>query len=341
LRQLRSLGPWPPAFVPDPGNRVSGQPLAAELGRRLFNDPRMSPVGYVACVSCHQTDRAFTDRKARAHGLADLPRNTPTLLNVRLQRGFGWGGASDSLWLASLRPMLDAREFDSTPQVVARIYVRDESLAACYRAVFGYAPAEPAERTMVDTAKALAAYLETLLTPRSSFDDFRDALLRGDAVRAAAYPAAAQRGLKLFIGPLGCVACHAGPNFSAGGFHRAGAVQPARAQAVRELRASRFNLLGEHNDDPTRANEAITRRLLATPGRATAVRTPGLRGVAWTGPYRHDGRAEDLRHAAVHRWDDGLAKRPRPDAAQVDDLLAFLHSLGDTPWRPPESRDCP
>lgn len=340
LHQLRALGPWPPAFVPDPGNRVSGRPLAAELGRRLFNDPRMSPVGYVACVSCHQTDRAFTDRKARAHGLADLPHNTPTLFNVRLQRWFGWGGASDSLWLASLRPMLDAREFDSTPALVARIYQRDESLAACYRAVFGYAPGEPVERTMVDSAKALAAYLETLLTPRASFDDFRDALLRGDAARAAAYPGLAQRGLKLFIGPLGCVGCHAGANFSDGAFHRAGASKALRAQGLSELRASRFNLLGAYNDDASRANATATHSAAAGPADA-AVRTPGLRSVALTAPYRHDGRADDLRRAALHAWDDGLAKRPRPDAAQVDELLAFLHTLADVPWRAPPPRDCP
>lgn len=69
LRHLQILGPWPPPTRTDPSNRVSCQPRAVELGRRLFRDPRMSPVGYIACVTCHQPDRAFTDLKARAHGL--------------------------------------------------------------------------------------------------------------------------------------------------------------------------------------------------------------------------------------------------------------------------------
>ena len=54
LQQVLSLGPWPPPVQRDPSNRVSGQPLAITLGRQLFRDPRMSPVGYIACVTCHQ-----------------------------------------------------------------------------------------------------------------------------------------------------------------------------------------------------------------------------------------------------------------------------------------------
>jgi hypothetical protein len=92
--RILAHGPWPPALAPDPSNRASGEPLAIELGRRLFFDPRMSPSGYIACVSCHQPDRAFTDAKARAHGLADLDRNTISLANVRLQQRFGWAGAT-------------------------------------------------------------------------------------------------------------------------------------------------------------------------------------------------------------------------------------------------------
>jgi len=48
VRQVDALGPWPPAMRRDPGNRVSGDAMAIELGRQLFRDPRMSPVGYIA-----------------------------------------------------------------------------------------------------------------------------------------------------------------------------------------------------------------------------------------------------------------------------------------------------
>jgi cytochrome c peroxidase len=87
-----------------------GVPVRSTSVAGFLLDPRMSPSGYMACVSCHQPDRAFTDAKARAHGLADLERNTIALANLRQQRWFGWGGArDDSLWMASLRPIFDPR----------------------------------------------------------------------------------------------------------------------------------------------------------------------------------------------------------------------------------------
>jgi cytochrome c peroxidase len=336
VARIVSLGPWPPAFVADPSNRVSGQPLAIELGRRLFNDPRMSPVGYIACVTCHQTDRAFTDNKARAHGLGDLPRNTPTLANLRQQRWYGWGGASDSIWMASLRPMLDAREFDSNPIMVGRIYQRDEELARCYRAVFGAAPGADAERTMVDTAKAMAAFQETLVTARTPFDVFRDALAAGDDAAAAKYPLAAQRGLKQFVAAPGCAGCHSGPNFSDGLFHRSAAASRGsdlgRHADLRVLRSATSQRLARYSDARVGVPPAAREQDRG------AFRTPSLRNVAVTAPYLHDGSADMLRDALAHRG-------KKLDAAQRDDLLAFLRTLTDADGarRPVPSRvlDCP
>ena len=163
----------------DPGNRVSGNAAAIELGRLLFFDARLSRAGYIACVTCHQPDRAWGDGKARAHGMADVDRNTPMLANLRLARWFGWGGASDSLWMASLRPILDSRELDSTPAHARTVYVRDPDLACWYQRAVGRTADDPREddiTVLVNTGKALAAFQETLVTGRTPFDDYRDAL---------------------------------------------------------------------------------------------------------------------------------------------------------------------
>lgn len=353
-------GPWPPPVRRDPGNHVSGQAQAIELGRRLFRDPRMSPVGYIACVTCHQPDRAFTDHKARAHGLADLPRNTPTLVNLSQQRWYGWGGTSDSLWMASIRPMLDAREFDSSPAMVARLFERDPELAACYRKVFGVSPRDKPRRTVVNVGKALAAWQETLVTGRTPFDEFRDALeRRNPAYAASPYPPAALRGLKLFVGAARCVACHSGPNFSDGEFHAvpgperaappsALAASPSdgdtgRLEGARSLKASSMNLLGPYNDDPGRGNALATRRLVVKESMRGLYRTPGLRNVAVTAPYLHDGRVDGLRDAVLHPT---LPAGPALLAREVDDLVAFLGSLTDRygeqrPWDPAGLTGCP
>jgi cytochrome c peroxidase len=348
-RAVAELGPWPPTVPRDPGNRVSGDRKAIELGRQLFRDPRMSPVGYIACVTCHQPDRAFTDIKARAHGLADLPRNTPALANLGLQRWYGWGGGSDSLWMASIKPILDAREFDGNAQLVRRLFVREPELAACYRSVFGVSALRgDVQRTVVNVGKALAAFVETLVTARTPFDDLRDAVVRGDAAAAAAYPASAMRGLKLFVGRGGCVSCHGGANFSDGVFHP-GVVPPdrtatalsltdsGRLEDARALKASAFNLTGASNDDASRRNAAATRLLAVHEGLSGRYRTPSLRNVAVTAPYFHNGQTERLNDAVQH------AQRLSP--AEAGDLVAFMSTLTDVhgarrPWDPSGTLRC-
>lgn len=359
MQHITSLGPWPPRPGPDPGNAVSGDPRAIELGRRLFRDPRMSPVGYIACVTCHQPDRAFTDQRSRAHGLADLPRNTPALANLRQLRWFGWDGASDSLWLASIRPMLDPREFDGDPTSITRIFERDPELAACYEAVYGAAPVRDAQRTIVHVGKALAAFQETLVTGRTPFDDYRDALLRQDAVAMASYPLAALRGLQLFVGEAACVSCHSGPNFTDGRFHAVlpgtavplGGADAGRRGGIDKLRADPLNLMGQYNDDASKANAAATRALVARKDGQARFRTPGLRNVAVTAPYMHDGRIDRLHDTLDHGRragprSSGSAPRAVLSQQQRDDLVAFLDSLTDEagtrrPWSTEPLAACP
>ena len=347
IGELKALGPWPPPARKDTSNRVSGHPQAIELGRRLFADARMSPVGYIACVTCHQPDRAFTDLKARAHGLADLPRNTPSLFNLSQQRWFGRDGSSDSLWLASIRPMLDAREFDGSAATTVKLFVRDPELASCYRKVFGVSPLQNSERTVVNVGKALAAYQETLVTGRTPFDDFRDATVRGDASAATRYPQVAQRGLKLFVGEAKCINCHSGPNFSDDRFHKVtgGANDDGddgRLQGVRSVKSNPFNLASRYNDDLTRSNAKATRQLVSDDSQRGQFRTPGLRNVTATAPYMHDGKIDFLQSAVQH---GAPQHRAALTAAQVSDLVAFLATLTDRygatrPWSSGGAASC-
>lgn len=348
-RQILSLGPWPPDPPPDPSNRASGNSDAIALGARLFFDARLSPIGYIACVTCHQPDRAWTDAKPRAHGLADLPRNTPPLNNLRLRRWYGWGGGADSLWMASLRPLLDAREFDSNPATVARVYRRDPELACLYRRAFGRmqrARGGDDETVLVNSAKALAAYQETLVTGRTPFDEFRDALARGDEQGAAHYPAAARAGLRIFIGRGSCIACHNGPNFSNGEFAdigvpffvAPGVVDPGRHGDLQALRTSPYNRLGRFSDDAG-ASAVATRSAVIEPRHWGEFKVPSLRNVAVTAPYMHNGALPTLRdvlrhyseldESRIHASSQPLLRALRLAPHEVDALLAFLESLTD------------
>ena len=127
IKIILSHGPWPTPVGPDPSNRVSGKPDAIELGTVLFFDQRLSGKGTKACATCHVPERNWTDNLPRGIGMAQLDRNTPTLMNLRGQRWYGWDGAADSLWSQGLRAILDARELAATPRHVASL-LRDDAV---------------------------------------------------------------------------------------------------------------------------------------------------------------------------------------------------------------------
>ena len=197
-------GPWPPA------RRAAPRPALAALGERLFFEPRLSGTASVLCASCHVPYRAFQDGRALAFGLAQGSRNTPSLFNVGLFRRYGWDGARASLAAQSLRPLLEANEMRSSAAHVATLL--RGAYRPQYEKAFSRAPAASDAALLEDAGAALAAFQQTLVSGRTPFDEFRDALAGADSAGAAHYPAAAQRGLKHFIER--CSGCHAGPLFT-------------------------------------------------------------------------------------------------------------------------------
>lgn len=349
-------GPWPPPPARDPGNAVAGLPGAMALGRRLFADARLSPDGLVSCASCHLPGRDFTDGRARALGREPLDRNTPSLWNVVHQRWFGWDGAADSLWSQALRPLLDPREMASSAAHVSRLVLQDAALGSAYQAVFGPPRPQDEEQVLVNIAKALGAYTGTLVSGRTPFDEFRDALARGDRAAAARYPADALRGLRLFVGKAACTVCHAGPLFSHGEFGdiglpffaRPGVVDPGRQAGIAALRASRYHLLSRFSDAaPDDLATLKVRQLQPQHRNFGEFKVPSLRQVATTAPYMHDGQLPDLeaviRHYAnldldrLHADGDQILRPLALSAGEQADLLAFLRSLSartPIPWPP-------
>ena len=166
---------------------------AIGLGERRFFERATVLQRRASCSRCHLPERNCTDGEARARGLALTDRNTPSLANVRLARWFGWDGAHDSLWSQGIRPILDAKEMGSSAARVAKLMREDPDLSCRHRKIFG-TPSPDDEKVLVDVAKALAAFQETLVSGRTAFDEFRDALVTGDKAGIAKYPEPAQRG---------------------------------------------------------------------------------------------------------------------------------------------------
>lgn len=352
-RKILSLGPWPPPARRDPSNHFSGRPDAAAFGRALFFDEGLSRFGALACASCHKPDKAWTDGRARASAAAALDRNTPALLNLRYMRWFGWDGGADTLWMQSIRPLLDPREMAASPQHIQNRITGSPQHRAAYRTLTGTDPRRsPPVLVLVTAAKALAAFQETLVTPRTTFDAFRDGLARGDHTAIGAYPEAARRGLRIFVGRAQCSHCHSGPLLSNGEFYAAthekeprlqgaasGRPDTGRADGIAKLKASPYSRLGAFTDDRRRSGSAETRAAIAAPGVEGAFRVPSLRGVALTAPYLHDGSRPTLADAVRHLADAGAGpiRGSTPltvaasalSASDVDDLVAFINTLSE------------
>ena len=298
-----ALGPWPPAPIRDPANPASGRPAGVALGEALFHSPRLSPTG-LRCASCHEPWRHFADGRAVAQGVAAGSRNTPSLLDAARHRHYGWDGAHDQLWQQSLRPLEDEREMPASAAEVAVLMRGDATLAGRRAAVFGATPGDDDARALREVGLALAAYVETLATPRTPFDDWRDRLASapgaGEPATSDAFPPAARRGLRLFVGRAGCTACHSGPTLGDDAFH---------VSLIHSLTAAGAPDAGRRGEPPN------------------AFRTPGLRGVATTAPYLHDGSASSLCDAVQPHAADPGGVPPLLTTAQRRDLVAFLRTL--------------
>jgi cytochrome c peroxidase len=314
VRAIVSHGPWPPPLATDPSNGASGKREAIELGERLFFDQRLSPGGKFSCGTCHVPERNWTDNRTRGAAIEEVDRNTPTLMNLRLGRAFGWDGATDRLWLQSIRPMLDTRELGASPRHVADVIRKDDQLSCRYRKTFGAPPsATDDQAVMTDVAKALAALVETFETPPTPFDRFRNALAKGERITPWVYSEAAQRGAKIFVGKGTCSTCHSGPNFSSG-----------------ELRDNGFSKLAA----PGRPD----------PGRGGTFKVPTLRHLLLTAPYGHHGEVATIADVVRHYSETGSsAVGPlKLTAAEQSDLVVFLESIStfNNPWRPEDHGRC-
>ena len=358
IQSVLSHGPWPAPWTRDVSNRVSGNANAIMLGELLFFDTGLSPKGTVSCATCHSPEKNWSDGRKLGVALSEVDRNTPSIANVRYNRWFGWDGGNDSLWSQSVRPFLDARELAASDKHVAQRVRGDPELLCRYRKAFSAPPPMDDESLMLDIGKALAAFQETLVTGRTAFDDFRDALAKSNWQAAAAYPESARRGLRIFTGKGSCNLCHVGPAFSHGEFHeigipirqKSGGIDWGRYQGIKLLRATRYNLLGMYNDDKAKSTATSTRHVDLAPQTFEQFKVPGLRNVALTAPYMHNGHLATLRDVVRHYSDidltllhqahiyagdvmaeavplDSMLRPLKLSDQEISDVVVFLESL--------------
>jgi len=309
-----------------PENPVTPEKVA--LGRRLYFDKRLSKDGTVSCATCHDPAKGFSDGKKVAEGIGGKKgaRNSPTVLNAVFYEFQFWDGRAASLEEQAKGPMINAVEMgmDSHDSVVKVIRGIPE-----YQQAFQEVLAR--EPSIDDVVAAIATFERTVVSGDSAFDRFH----AGDKT---ALSESATRGWELWSGKARCNTCHpfgnATPNFSDNKFHNIGVAAKNRdfAGLARKAAAS-------SNADELAFSADFTElgRFVATkqPKDIGAYKTPGLRDIALSAPYMHDGSEATLLDV-VKFYDKGGEPNPYLDGGIVPlkltdqeqkDLVAFMESL--------------
>ena len=213
-------------------------PATIALGEKLFFDSRLSGDGTVACATCHDPERAFTDGRPTSVGIHGRisQRNAPTLLNALYNKTQFWDGRANTLEQQAALPITNSFEMGSASIADAASRISgDKDYQAQFVLAFGRGVNEQ------DVLRAIACYERTLVSLDSPFDHF----IAGDN---NAISEAAKSGWELFNTKAACNLCHALTDkrqdvtvFTDNDFHNIGIgiirhhVVPLAQQAEREL----------------------------------------------------------------------------------------------------------
>lgn len=279
--EQRELGPLLPPMAP-PGNPSTPEKIA--LGKRLFEDPKLSASGQIACANCHDRQLGWGDGKRVSFGHDRQPgrRNAMDVSMAAYSSHLFWDGRGGVLEEQAAMPIHDPLEMANTLPKMLRRLNRDPS----YREQFGGA-FDQTRIAMEQVAQALAAYQRTLYPRNRGFDRFldgKDAGLNDNQLL----------GLHLFRTKARCINCHNGPAFSDDKFHNLG-----------------IHFFGRELEDLGRYE------VTANPTDSGAFRTPSLRNADRNGPYMHNGIFPNL-EGIVNMYKAG-AFRPRPVGEQAND----------------------
>ncbi len=282
LAALAAIGAEPgnvPAGLKPPAIPADNPQTAAkiELGKQLYFDKRLSRDNTIACASCHDPNKGWSNGERFATGVRGQVggRSAPTIINAAYAPLQFWDGRAKELEGQALGPIQNPIEMDMTlEEVVARLNKID-GYKQQFQQVFN------GEVTADGIAKAIAAFERTILSGDAPYDRFK----AGDKT---ALSEAAQRGMKVFFNKAHCSACHTGGSFSDAAFHNLG--------------------VGMEGDKPDLGRYEISK----VEGDKGTFKTPTLREIARSAPYMHDGRFQTLEEV-VEYYDKGGHPNPQQD----------------------------
>lgn len=305
-----------------------------ELGRKLFEDKRLSADNTVSCATCHDSGAGFTARLATSKGIRDQvgKRNAPTVLNAMFLDTQFWDGRAPNLEEQAKLPILNPIEMGikEPKELVAKLSAMPEYTEE-FRKVFG----RPLNYD--DLARAIAAFERTVVSGEAPIDRF----LRGEE---NALTPAQRRGWTLFNGKARCNSCHGFnatyPYFTDNRFHNVGIAATKQDFVQLANRAEQAVARGNLNEIDRMALEtdfSELGRFLVTKNRSDigAFKTPHLRDIVLTAPYMHDGSLPTLwdvvdhynKGGVLNPFLDGGIQRLALTEEEINDLVEVMNAF--------------
>ena len=280
-----------------------------ELGEKLFFDPILSLDNSISCASCHQPQFAFADNVAFSIGVNDSigTRNTPSVMNMLSRPFFFHDGRAATLEEQAVMPIENPLEMNLLfDEAVKRIKANKEY-------VYLFKKIYKEEPNAKNITKALAEFQRDLESDGSAPHDL---FVNGDDTTALTD--SQKRGRALFLSDKSkCFDCHFGPDFTGDEFRNIGLFD-----GVKLVDKGRFDITKDPKD-------------------LGKFKVPGLRNVALTAPYMHNGMFKTLEEVIDYYSNPyDLVKNPiNMDTLMIEplnltkqektDLVNFLHSLTD------------
>ncbi len=279
-----------------------------QLGEALFFDPILSRDSSVSCASCHKPEFAFADNVALSKGVMGRhgQRNTPSAMNQTDRNFYFWDGRAETLEEQALGPMENHVEMDFPLTLSVRRLQRSKTYSAAFKSIYNEAPSKKR------LAEAIAAYERSLETSKTPFDAY---VSGADTTQLSE---SAKRGLNVFNNKGKCFDCHFGVDFTG---------------------SDRFKNIGLYNGKDL--NDRGRFDVTGNTKDLGMFKTPGLRNIALTAPYMHNGMFKTLEEVIDYYNEpdkfvkdpinrDSLLKKPLGlTEGEKKDLKNFLLSLSD------------
>jgi cytochrome c peroxidase len=151
---------------PCPADNINTE-AGIELGKKLFNDTRLSNANTVSCATCHKKEFGFADTVQFHKGETGMsqPRNTMPLLNLAWNDNFFWEGRVATLEQQVLHPIRNSGEMNQDIHALSAELGNNLEYIALFKKAF-----DSNNIDSVHIASALSQFVRSLASFHSPMD---------------------------------------------------------------------------------------------------------------------------------------------------------------------------